>query len=153
IWVLASMKFLIPFSVVAAAARTAAEWTSSAPADAMTWLSPPLRLWNLDGVAASGEAPTGPSEGVRWLRAVTRLAGAAALSIWRWRQWRRVTAIVAAAEARTESREACAIARITRTAPDVRSIPVRHSDSTIEPSIVGVFRPRLLWPDGLSERL
>jgi TonB family protein len=75
------------------------------------------------------------------------------LLIWRLRQWRAVVALVRRARPLASGREAAALARARRTSTCARAIDLRQGDSTLEPAIVGVLTPAIIWPNGLSERL
>jgi bla regulator protein blaR1 len=134
VWFAASMKFLVPFSVLAAVGTQlqphvgldSAPLIPVAASDAMSLASP--------GRAIAADPRVSP-----WLA----LAGAVwsigfmALAV-RWCiRWRRVARVLHAASP-------CAIA-----AP----IPVRHSAGLREPGVVGIIRPVLLLPAGIESRL
>jgi TonB family protein len=50
-------------------------------------------------------------------------------------------------------READALHRASRRFPRLRPVTLRQGGANLEPSVVGVFPPVILWPAGLSERL
>jgi len=142
LWKAASIKFLIPFSwLVSLGAQF--EWRS-APAiaqPAATFameeiLAPPL-------VTASMSAPTSdPTAMWPWVLAAVWVIGLVVVLFWWWRQW---------ASVRTALRQArpmdlgCAY--------DTVGLIVMSSPSTLEPGVVGIWRPILLLPDGLADRL
>jgi bla regulator protein blaR1 len=80
-------------------------------------------------------------------------AGAIALTTWRWGQWRRVSGLMHAATPVGHGREAAALAR-AQPLPTAHGIAhVLVSQAGFEPAVLGIFRPALLWPAGLSRRL
>ena len=136
LWLIASMKFLVPFSVLY---RMGAAAGLPAPADAQPTLftnalevtapmvSPTASLLPL----ASAAAPSWSS-----LFAAVWAAGSALLA-WRWfRGWR----------------AADSLARAARPAPG-SSQDTRVTDAAIEPSVARVFRPVVLLPSALLGRL
>jgi TonB family protein len=155
LWQLASIKFLVPFSFIAAAGRSFGLWTApimpSQVSGAVRWLDVSLVRWNLDVTSTSpaGFLP-GPGRIDLWALAVVWALGAAAVATWRWTQWRTVARLARTAQPLEQGREAGALARIS---PQSRRLQVLLLDSSFEPGVLGVFRPRLLWPTGLSDRL
>jgi len=81
------------------------------------------------------------------------LAGAAAFTAWRVRQWREATVLVQRATQLRTGREVDALARVMCQAGCARSIALRQGDSALEPGVIGVLAPAIVWPAGLSERL
>ena len=142
LWTAASLKFLVPFSwLVALGSRF--EWRS-APAiakPAATFveeiLASPLP------VAASTSSLSGvQSSAWLWVLPSLWIAGFLFVWFWWWRQWRPV---------RSALRQARPVQ--LGTAYDVGNLAVMSSPSTLEPGIVGIWRPVLLLPEGLVERL
>jgi bla regulator protein blaR1 len=170
IWLLASVKFLVPLSLLVAAGNYVGQWTlpmtTSEVSGAVRWLDmarvsfavrwlDQLSLWNVDVVAgAAGSGfPLGITGGGLLALALVWVAGIAALAVWRWRQWRRVSQLARTATRLEEGREADALRRVRRSSRRPRRIELLQCESNLEPGILGIFRPRLLWPAGLSERL
>jgi bla regulator protein blaR1 len=156
IWLCASLKFLVPFSLLAAAGSYAGGWIASSP-EAQTvarWLSRSMPRWSIDVSSNIAGADT-LAIGRLGFFAVTLLwvAGAAALAGWRWRQWREISALVAEARPLVSGREADVFRRVRRSPRQPRPIALLQSSSPLEPGVVGIWRPRILWPAGLSERL
>ncbi len=158
IWLCASAKFLVPFAAIAAAGRLAALWapvlTAPGGSSALGWLDRPLAVWNLD-VTAGGIGVLGGSLGP-WGSTgllIVWASGAAGLAAWRWRQWRAVSHAAREATPLVAGREARALARVTRRSSRPRRIELLQCPAPCEPGVYGVFRPRLLWPLGLSDRL
>jgi bla regulator protein blaR1 len=77
-----------------------------------------------------------------------------ALFLAHWlRQWWRVRQIARAAVPLTSGREVEALRSLERGARRSRALPVRCTDTFLEPGIFGVVQPVLLWPRAIGERL
>jgi bla regulator protein BlaR1 len=141
IWMIASVKFLVPFSLFI----TAGEWIRSlvaAPiekpglATAMEQITQPFQqvqfFVTAGPVAAAHRAAVLPAVLlVIWVSGVLVFAA-------RWaRGWARI---------RTEVRLASPLAFEV-------DVPVRSSPSLLEPGVFGIFRPMLLLPQGIMDRL
>lgn len=144
LWTAASLKFLVPFSwLVAFGSRF--EWRS-APA-----IAKPVATFVTEEVlaspvlaatpAASLPAAQSNAEMLSVLLAVW-IVGFLAVLFWWWRQWRPVRSALGQAR-RVE----------LATAYDVANLAVMSSPSTLEPGVVGIWRPILLLPEGLINRL
>jgi bla regulator protein BlaR1 len=141
LWVAASLKFLVPFSwLVMLGAQF--EWRSG-PA-----LAQPAAAFVIDQVLApSVLAPsiaqdaTRPSSIVPWVAGAVWLAGVATVCLWWRRQWMPVRAARRSA------------VRLSIDSSALRGLTVMSSPMTMEPGIVGVWRPMLLVPDGLLDQL
>jgi uncharacterized protein (TIGR03435 family) len=142
LWLAASMKFLVPFSwFVSLGAQL--EWRT-APS-----IAPPAATFVLEGIltppviAAVTSTPAAqPSLAWPWMFACIWVLGVAGVLFWWWRQWRLVQAALSQAKAiELES------------AHDVANLTVMSSPWTFEPGVVGIWRPVLLLPEGLADRL
>jgi beta-lactamase regulating signal transducer with metallopeptidase domain len=80
-------------------------------------------------------------------------AGALTTLVRRFRQARTAIALRRCSGAIERGREHDALRRILDRLPRPRRIELRRSASTLEPAVVGVLRPAIVWPDGLSDRL
>ena len=141
VWMIASVKFLIPFSLFI----TAGEWIRSL-------VAAPIEK---PGLAAAMEQITQPFQQVQFFNTAAPVVAAhhvavfpaALLVIWvsgmllfaaRWASgWRRI---------RREVRAASPLAFDA-------DVPVWSSSSLLEPGIFGIFRPVLLLPEGIMDRL
>ncbi|MGH9481216.1 MAG: TIGR03435 family protein [Terriglobales bacterium] len=138
VWMAASLKFLVPFSALAAVGallRRPEAHAAAAPATLVS-LSQPFQTWV---VAASSTArSTAGAQHFYWgwaLAAIWAL-GAASLAV-RWAaRWRR-------------------LAQLARTASPayMEGTPVLVTEAAIEPGVFGILRPVLLFPAGLRQRL
>lgn len=143
VWCAASYKFLVPFSIL----TTAGSYLSwrSAPA---TPLSPILgqfvQPFSMDAVVIPViPTPPGPSASLNpvWIWMTIWACGTIAVCIYWTARWLRIRAAV---------RNATPFSlHVAVDAP----IPVKSSRMLVEPGVVGLFRPVLLLPDGISERL
>jgi bla regulator protein BlaR1 len=138
LWLAASVKFLVPFALLVSIGnqfqwRTAASIAQSSLPLAMEQISQPF------APAASAPLVTVPSAGSRVpeiLLGIWFCGFAAVLFAW-WVRWRHIRAAV-----RTAS-------------PLPLDIPLRAMSSSVplEPGVFGIFRPVLLLPEGIMERL
>ena len=133
IWLAASIKFLVPFSLLISAGSHVQTPHRPAPAqltkavDQITQpFAPPVVL--AAGPAAQASPRVLP---ILWL------CGSIAVFAFWFLRWRRMHAILHAAS------------------PIDLNLPIRAMSSTglIEPGVFGVFRPVLLLPDGITDRL
>lgn len=156
IWMAASLKFLVPFALLASAAASLAPTRVVAPADAGVYMA-------VDQVSEPFVLPALPVEpvvhvvpAVHWgavaLAAVWVIGFFAVLAAWCVR-WRRVARAVRSAMPVMEGREFAALERIAAEAGVRRTIEMRVSDSALEPGVFGIARPVLLWPAAISARL
>jgi bla regulator protein BlaR1 len=160
IWLAASLKFLIPFSVLMAFGRS------------LAWLRPsatavqPVFYSKFEEIAQPFAPPAVPvirhaapaMAATTWHQALPALLGIwfvgflAVLLVWVVR-WRRILAAVNSAELLSEGREVSALRRIEHVGGLRRPISILLSRSSIEPGIFGIAHPVLLWPKGISHSL
>ena len=153
LWLTASVKFLLPFSLLIGLGSHIA---SQRPSDAGRT---PFYLM-IDRVSQPFSAlPQRADLGSRSLSLlpemldVVWLAGmAAVLSYW-WVRWRRVAAIIRAAQPVLQSREIDILRQLERIDGRQKPIPLLLSQESMEPGVCGILRPALLWPAGFSEHL
>ncbi len=133
LWFAASMKFLLPFSFLAALGRMA--FVHTAPAGSIALLT------RIQPAAAPFSAATATpvTEHPAWLGLLIAiwLLGLFALAAFWFLRWRRLLAIVGSA---------------TPLAFDA-PIPVRSTQLLLEPGLVGIWRPVILLPEGIAHRL
>jgi bla regulator protein blaR1 len=160
LWLTASVKFLIPFSLLAAAGSRIAWWRSSAGATsgvyvAMDQLSQPFSPSRLSLISQA--TPSSHSAGLLdllpGLLAAVWLCGIAVVVITWCVRWRRISLVMRNAVPLREGREVEAVRRLECAAGISRQIEMRASPTSLEPGIFGVVRPILVWPQGISERL
>jgi bla regulator protein blaR1 len=160
LWLAASVKFLIPFSLLVNIGSYLAGSHAAAKANpglyfAMEEVSQPFTR-----PAMSLMSPVAPSTvSVSLLQllpailSATWLCGfAVVLCLWCAR-WRRVSAALQAAQPLLEGREVEALRRLERMADLRKPIAMVSSRASMEPGIFGIARPVLIWPEGISEHL
>jgi bla regulator protein BlaR1 len=146
IWLTASMKFLVPFSLFVEIGHRLS-W-QSAPAIA----SQPRLAFVVDEisqpfvVAYTVPVASAPSIMPELLPGIWICGCAAVLIFWLLR-WRRVAAILRASVPVSEGRELSALRRIDSTTALI------FSQSQMEPGVFGILRPVLSLPTGISSYL
>jgi len=139
VWQAASIKFLIPWALLVSVGSRI-DWRTAAVvappvAPAIRQIAQPFALSPAPAFAAPSTAVTPPIAPALLLAAW--LAGCAfLLSRW-WIRWRRMRMAL----------------RTASLLPVDAPIPVMSSPTNLEPGLFGVFRPVLLLPDGIAERL
>lgn len=165
IWLAASLKFLVPFSLlialggVIASTRPASRALEPASFYSVDSLSQPF-TYTPEGMthgpqalSASRLASSETSRRVAIGGACLWLAGMLVV-LGRWAgAWRRVRATLRRAQLATSGRE-WELLRATEGAMRMkRPIPLLFSESALEPGIFGIARPKLVWPRSISEKL
>ena len=169
IWLFASLKFLVPFSFLVVAGSYVGALTSllnipglspsglSTPgvSIASRWLDHSLSFWHLDVTARLSATGIPLPIGSRALLALAFVwaGGVVWLTVWRWREWQIVSRLARASTRLEHGREVEMLRRLTGTAQRPRRIAILQCAAHVEPGILGVLDPKLLWPVGLSDRL
>ena len=141
LWLIASVKFLIPCSLLVAmgghwgwvsAHRVIQPRLSVAVQEVSQPFTTPVTLLPAQGAIASGaESKIPMALFVVWA------CGLLAVAFSWWRRWRRIRGVVNAALPVAIEAE----------------VPVLSSPTLLEPGVFGIFRPVLLLPEGIIERL
>ena len=155
LWLAASVKFLVPFSLLIALGSQV-QWRTAPPAPppslsfTMEELSQPLAKAPI--VASSPAAPVP----VNWIPPTLIslwLCGVAAI-LTRWMlRWRRITRTVRAAQPVTSGCEWEALRWVEHAAGIRKPIPLVSSAAPLEPGVFGILRPVLWLPGGIAEHL
>ncbi len=158
VWLLASLKFLVPFAVLV----SAGSWfglasQTTAPASitqivetvSLPLSVPPIAVENV--VSAAG-VPAGGSA-IPLLLLMLWLGGAAAMIVVWIVRWRKVAAIVRAGVRAEDGPVLDSLRRIEARVPRTRPLPLVVSSSPFEPGVFGMLRPVLLWPRDLEAHL
>ena len=146
LWFGASVKFLLPFSLLAAAG-SALPWTLAAPSASPAFSSVISQIGQpfLDG-GSSSVATTLPTTGaVPWFTLVILAVwtfGAAAVLRMRFTMWKRI---------RQALRTSTAIHVDAMALP--AGVELRVASGVLEPGVVGVWRPVILIPAGIERHL
>lgn len=159
VWLAASIKFLVPFSLLVDIGGHLA-WSPGLPVT-QGWLyfavneigqpfAPPIVPGSsgLPAVIASRLSPLLPA----MLAAVWFCGFGMVLTHW-YLRWRNISAALRSAVPLRAGCEVEALRRMERIADIRRPIAVFSSPVVPEPGVFGVLRPVLLWPDGISRRL
>jgi bla regulator protein blaR1 len=148
LWLAASAKFLLPFSLLIAVGNRLAHLTASTPG------ANPRLHFAIDVIA--GATPTAAFPGLihlpRVLAGVWLCGFLAVLSVW-CAQWWKLSAAARSAQPLSEGRELEALRRVEHTLGASPRLEMRLSTASLEPGIFGIVRPVLLWPEGMSGRL
>jgi uncharacterized protein (TIGR03435 family) len=138
-WLAASLKFLAPFPLLLALAgplawRTTPEAAPAAATAIVQWSEPfggQLAIGNARSAASGAPAIWPMALALAWL------CGFAVVTVRWWASWRAVRAAM----------------RSARPMAIAATVPVLVTQGSLEPGVFGVFRPVLLLPKGLVERL
>ena len=176
LWLVASLKFLVPFGALVALGQQFGQqfgWART------------FRVMRIDRVVAlDGQMPSlpggpairlpfqsdGPIFGMRvpvpdaassevWMTilpvalGVVWVVGAATvLAVW-WMRSRRVARIAAGGTVLAEGREVEMLRRMERLSGVKRPLPLVATDTSLEPGVFGMWRPVLLWPRSIGGHL
>jgi uncharacterized protein (TIGR03435 family) len=163
LWLAASVKFLVPFSVLAAIGSSLGRWF--VPATPISLL--PFVMEQIVQPFAPVQDAVLPS--VASAPATTNLLPVLLLAFWfcgffavllyGWARWRRVAATVHSSAPLTEGRELESLRRLQWGGPEVPAPFAGHlpslvsSTAKLEPGVFGIFRPVLWLPAGIGDRL
>jgi bla regulator protein blaR1 len=160
VWLLASLKFLVPFSLLVGLGSQM-HWSKAST-------TPPAEFVAvIEGFgqpfAARNTAPRDAPAMRAVLALIVRVLGASLLLIWLagfvavlvywWSRLRRIIAAAHDAKPMEAGREWNAFLRLQENAGLRQQIRLIVSHSALEPGILGIFRPVLILPAGLSDRL
>jgi len=141
VWMIASMKFLIPFSLFIASGKAlrpaaAIPMKSPALATAMEQIAQPFQ--QTQSLATTGIADSSHGGHIVPLLLIAAWAcGSFIVAFSWWRKWRQIRAAVRAASP----------------AAIPAGIPVLSSSTMLEPGVFGILRPVMLLPEGIFDRL
>jgi uncharacterized protein (TIGR03435 family) len=159
LWLTASVKFLIPFAVLAAVGsqiswRTVDVVPYEDPAVLIGVVSQPFSQ-ELLTVRADATRRTAESvlDGVPMALVSIWIAGLVMVLLRWFVRWRRMRTLVASATTLETGREVDILRRLSPRYRVSGGLPVVLSDTPIEPGVFGIYRPVLLWPRGIAERL
>jgi bla regulator protein blaR1 len=160
LWLAASLKFLVPFSLLVEVGqrltwtRHSAQSVSPAFYFAIDQISQPFSPSAIGvsstanpSIASSSPAHVVPIVAVLWLCGFL-----AVVLLWTVRCLRIVSAMKSSIPLH-DGREVQALRRAERTGGLRNPLPLLLSRASLEPGIFGIARPTLIWPDGISKRL
>jgi bla regulator protein blaR1 len=160
LWLAASLKFLVPFSLLIGLGSYLASSTvpvDSQPAlySAVEVVSQPFTQAATPAISHTAAAGTATSllPVLPILLAVLWLIGFATVLV-RWLvRWRRLSRNLEGAVPLHEGREVELLRRLERAAGIRKPLDMLLSSESVEPGIIGILRPVLVWPAGISEHL
>ncbi len=159
VWLAASVKFLIPFSLLVEIGKRVAWTHASAGTNAEVFLvmEQVSRPFTQVGKAIpAAAAPTTLQSVWHFCPAALTVAWAAGfavvLAMWCMR-WQRVAGARRKATAVREGREIEALRRLNCVSELRAPVEMVLSRESLEPGIFGIARPVLIWPEGISEHL
>ena len=160
IWLAASVKFLVPFSLLIGIGSRLA-WQRQLPGAssptfyfAVEEISQPFTKAALHAASTqtpSVEAPT-VTQLLPWIVAIWFVGFLVVLFVWILR-WRRISKAMKAATPLYEGREVGTLRRMELAGGIRRPIALLLSRASLEPGIFGIVRPVLIWPEGISQQL
>lgn len=146
LWLGASAKFLVPFSLLVALGKHV-EWRRTlVPPAAMFPLTQFPQAYPPIHPHAATASPAVPNLLAIFVFGLWFCGAAAVLFVW-WLRWRRTAQTLQGAEPLSAGREVEAFRRLGL------RIPILSSTAPLEPGVFGIWRPLLFWPAGISERL
>ena len=160
IWLAASIKFLIPFSLLVGAGSHLA-WQRHPEEAARPALYFAIEEISQPFTPAEASVPSIPTSSaisislmhlLPWMAAVWLAGCLVVLVAWSIRL-RRITEAIEAASPSSEGRELSALRRTERIGGIRRPISLLLSRASLEPGIFGIARPVLIWPEGISSHL
>ncbi len=162
LWLVASVKFLIPFSLLVTIGSYL-KWPHASPIAkrglyvAVEAISQPFSApeTTIPAIAQAAPAAATPSL-LHWLPALLVAAWFCGFAIvflaWCVR-WRRISAALRESAPLREGREAATLRRLEHMAGTRKPIDLVSSRASLEPGIFGVLSPVLIWPEGISKHL
>jgi bla regulator protein BlaR1 len=153
LWMAASLKFLAPFSLLTSLGSRMAWWHgSSATQGSLSFV--------IEQVSRPFAQQARPQASVQTIFAslpailvVTWACGFAAVLIVWFVRWRRVSVGIRNTAPLSEGREVKALRRLEQAGGIRRKIEIFLSHASLEPGILGIVKPVLIWPQGISDRL
>lgn len=158
LWLAASLKFLVPFSLLVGMGHYLARSRPGATAQPTLYsgLEEITQPFALTTAAPHALAPSISSSG--WIHFLPAIVAAwlcgflVVVLVWAIR-WRRISATMKSAEPLSEGREIGTLRRVERLGGIRRPIALLLSRTSLEPGIFGIARPVLIWPEGISRHL
>ena len=159
VWLAASAKFLVPIAALVAIGGYSS-WRS---VEIVPYREGPVLIETVGQpfsqdtvtIGSRGQRGSGPAAASRLPAVLLALwATGAVLVLFRSRlQWYRVRTIARNAVPLTAGREVDILRSVERALGSKRPLPMRSTDTFLEPGIFGIAHPVLLWPRAIGERL
>jgi bla regulator protein BlaR1 len=168
LWLAASLKFLVPFSLLVgigthvigsdlgwsrAAGQSKAEFYFAMDEFSQPFTQPVAHIVSRSAPAAASQFSVSVMHQLPAILAAAWLCGFfAVIFIW-FARWRRISKAMRGAVPMLDGREVEMLRRLERAGGISRRIEMFVSSDSLEPGIFGIARPVLVWPRGISERL
>jgi uncharacterized protein (TIGR03435 family) len=159
LWMAASLKFLVPFSVlVSLGSRLPFAPAAASPVRPEVYFAVEeiSRPFTQIGVSVPASQPSILSTILpqisQGIVAVWLVGFLAVLTVWIAR-WLRISAVMRRAVTLRDGREVAVLRRVERVGGIRRPIEMLLSQTSLEPGIFGIARPVLVWPEGISKHL
>jgi bla regulator protein BlaR1 len=159
LWLAASLKFLIPFSLLISLGGHLATPRHSASGQSNFYSVAQEIGQPFTGTAGPSVVPVARAASADLrplfhdaLIAVWLCGLVAVLGLWWWR-WRRFSQAMRGAVTITRGPEVNALRRLEQIAGVRKPISLLFSQASLEPGVLGIIRPALIWPVGISARL
>jgi len=162
LWLAASAKFLVPFSLLVgiggpfSVLQHAATEQQPALYEAVSSVTQPFSEIGVAPVSVRAHESIFWTGLLAWwpeaLAMVWLVGTMAVLVVW-YARLRKIAALMRRGEQLEDGREVEMLLRLARRLRVRWRVGLVRSRATMEPGIFGVFRPVLLWPEGLSELL
>jgi uncharacterized protein (TIGR03435 family) len=163
LWMTASVKFLIPFSLLVSLGShlpwpSHAVATKTSPYVAIEEMSQPfLELTALNTpIDIPVAKPTASHVPIRIFPSVVTavwLTGSITMLIFWCLQWWRISRLVRSARPLIAGREADLLRKAELLARLPKSVPLLSSGTSMEPGVFGIIRPVLLWPEEITRHM
>jgi bla regulator protein blaR1 len=160
LWLAASVKFLIPFSLLVGVGSYLTWARGPAPTKnglyvAIEEVGRPFTqpTMSLISDGSSSNASANLIHLVPALLAAGWLCGFVVVLLMWYARWRRISAAIQKALPLQDGREVEVLRHLESTGGIRNRIEMLLSRDSLEPGIFGITRPVLLWPEGISERL
>jgi bla regulator protein blaR1 len=157
LWLAASVKFLVPFSALVAMGSRLS-WTH-----ALEGSNKGLYFVIEGFIRPFPQSPVTQPASAMFLSGLARMfptllavgwfcGSVAVLLVWLLR-YRKISAALKHARPLREGREVEALDRLVNVGGVRKKIDIFLSPASLEPGILGISRPALVWPEGISDRL
>lgn len=160
LWFAASVKFLVPFTLLATLgsylpwSRVSAG-TQTGLYFAVGQISEPFTRPAMLELPRTLPSPASPSMPQLFSALLVAMwfCGFAAVVVIQYLRWRQISLLAREAKPSPAGREVDMLRRLERMAEMREPVEIRLSRTSVEPGIFGISRPVLIWPAGISDRL